>query len=323
VTGALVALLLAAGPDAPGAAPAGEPPEATPLGVTVRASAAQVRLGQPFDYQVEIRHLPGESYALPREPALEPFRAQPGGCRRLEAGGEVTTTCSARLALFALGPHEVPPLRLEVRTPGGERRLTVPGPRVEGVGVIDPRAPSSSLELRPPAPPVPLLVRSFRLLAWAAGLLGAAALAALLWRRRRRAGAPTEAPPPLPPHERFARQLSQLEAAPLPEPGRARELVVRLSDAVREYLAALTGVPALDLTTRELLERLAAAGDPRLDLQALRAFSQDADLVKFARFPAGPAEWAAGLRFGRRLLEATRPAPVAPQAEAARPGEVA
>ncbi|HTN51151.1 MAG TPA: hypothetical protein VML50_02010 [Anaeromyxobacter sp.] len=316
----LLSALVAGAGGATATPPADAPPPAAPaaahpLSFAARASRAEVRLGEPFDYELEVRHRPEEWYALPAEPSLAPFRAHGGACRRAEQGGEVTTTCTLRLALFALGPVDVPALPLQVQTPAGPAVLGVPGPRVTGVGILDPAAPPESLALRDIAPPVPLLVRSLRRVGWALGLLAGVALAVLGWRElRRRRGIRSEPATPPPPHERLARLLDALEAERLGERGLAREHFFRLSEAVREYLGALLGVSALDLTTAELLGLLGRAGDPRLDPEALRGFLEDVDLVKFARAAAGPGECAAGVAFARRLLARTRPAEAAPPA---------
>lgn len=330
---AAVALALAAAP--PAAAPArppgpppgvadpaggqpGSPPQAQPREVRSRLSKAQPRLGEPFDWVVEVRHQAGESYALPGALELPPFHATPQGCHRAAAGADGLTTCTVRLTLFELGAHDLPTLRLEAATPAGPAVLDVPGPRVEAAGVIDPAAPAGSLKLRDPAGVVPLMVPTWRPVWAALGLLALAALGWLGWRAwRRRAARAAEPPPPLPPGERFARRLDALEADRLPEQGRVREHFFRLSEAVREYLGAITGVNALDLTTAELVDALRAQGDPRLDVEALRGFSEDADLIKFARFPAGGYECQAGLRFARELLARTLPA--APGAPAGPP----
>ena len=333
------ALLLAAtlgvsgGASAGAAAPA--PPPAAPRAVHTRLSKAAPRLGEPFDYEIEVRHTSGESYALPARLSLPPFEVESRGCRRAAASSaaasgagadaEILTTCTVRLRLFTLGAQDLPPVTLEAATPQGARRLEVPGPRVEAAGVIDPQAPADQLQLREPAAPVPLLVPSWRVVWWA--LLGLAALAAawLGWRWwRRRARDAAEPPPPVPPDERFARRLDALAEARLAEQGRAREHFFRLSEAVREYVGALSGLNALDLTTTELVDALRTLGDPRLDPEALRGFCEDADLVKFARFPAGAYECDAGLRFGHELLARTRPpsaqaAPPAPQPPAPGP----
>jgi len=278
----------------------------------VAVSKAQVRLGEPFEWAVRIRHPTEERISLPPAGGLPgaPFHAEPRGCLREEGPAGAVTRCTVSLALFALGAHPVPEIGLAVETPGGEERLAVSGPTVEVKGVLDPAAPPGSLALREPAPPVPLLVPTLRAVWWALGLAAAAALAVLAaraWRRWRARRA--EPPPPLSAEERFARRIDELEALRLGARGEGREHVIRLSEAVREFLAAALALPALDLTSAEILARLAAAGDPRVDLLALRLFLEEADLVKFARAPAPEEVCAAGLRYARGLLEALRPAP--------------
>jgi hypothetical protein len=289
-----------------GPAPAADPgAEAHPLSFGSRASKAAAKLGEPFDYVVEVRHRTEEWYALPEELSIAPFHAEGARCRRDERKEEAVTTCTMRLALFALGPVDVPDLALRVRTPAGPASLNVPGPRVTGTGVIDPAIPPEELALRDIAPPAPLLLRSLRLIWWALGTAAAAALLFLAARALRRARAEREATPQMPAAERFARRLDALEAEGLLERGEGRELVARLSVIVREYLGALTGLNALDLTTGELVGRL--EGDPRLDAVGLEVFLREADLVKFARQAAGREACAAVMAYARGLLERTRP----------------
>lgn len=308
--GALLAPLLAVA--APGLAaaaprPAAQAPAASePREVRSRLTRGSPRLGEPFDWEIELRHPPEETWSLPSRLELPPFQATAQGCRRAAAGADVLTTCSVRLSLFELGGHDLPALRLEGAAPGGPQVLEVPGPRVTATGVIDPKAPEDQLTLRGPAPPVPLLLPTWRPVWIALGAVAALALLWLAWRAWRRRSTRADAPsPPMPPDERLARRLDALAAERLPEQGRGQEFFFRLSEAVREYLGAITGVNALDLTTGELLAALAAAGDPRLDLAALRAFSEEADLVKFARLAVGGRECDAGLAFARDLLART------------------
>lgn len=300
---------------APSAPAPGSAPPAEPLGVRVRLDRKDVRLGEPFELTVEIRHVAAERYALPAPGAIDPFRVLGGGCPRREEGAEAVTTCVLRLALLDLGLHDLPGLVLRAETQGGARELRVPGPTVTGAGILDPAAPAASLALKDLAPPAPLHVPNWPL---GAGLL-AAALSGLGawrgWRASRRRGRTTEERAPLPPHERFARQLDALQEARLGESGRGREHFIRLSEHLRQYVGALTGQRALDLTSAELLARLAFQPDPRLDLDALRGFLEASDLVKFARAPAGAAEAAEALAFARALLERTRPRLPAPPSE--------
>jgi hypothetical protein len=318
VIGRALALVLLSGQ--PGQAPLPPALPVASLPFQVRAQKSAARLGEPFAYEIEVRHPAALTVSLPAELPQEPFLLEPGRCRREDVEGEVATTCSLRASLFALGPSDLPTLDLLVTGPDGTEVLRVPGPSILGQGMLDPATPTARLELRDLAPPAPLWVRSLRLLWWALGALGAGVLAwAALraWRRLRVRG--VEPPPPLPPHERFARRLASLEADRLGERGHAREHFYRLSELVREYLGALLGVAALDLTTEELLARVRDGGDPRLEPGWLQPFLEDVDLVKFARAPAGPGECASGIAFARALLERTAPPP--PAGGPARAGE--
>jgi hypothetical protein len=322
VTGLSLALLLAATP-AP-ATPAAPPPaaleQASPRAVQSRTSASSTRLGEPLEWTVEITHAPAERYDFGAPLAAGPYRAEPLGCTRVEARDEVTTTCRLRVALLSLGAVDLPVLSLKAETPEGARALDVPGPRLTGNGVIDPSVPDDQLQLKDPAPPVPLMIPNWPLLWWSLGGLAALLAAWRLWRwwrARRRAG--VAPPPPVPPGLRFAARLDALEAERLGEQGRGREHWFRLSEAVRDYLGAVTGLNALDLTSAELLEALDRQPDPRLPLPPIRAFCETADLVKFAKAPADGRACTDGIAFGRELLAGTRPEPAPPAAGAPPP----
>jgi hypothetical protein len=313
----LVLLALTTPPQAVPAVPPRPPPEpaapepllpdAEPIGFHALAEKASVRLGEPFAYSVEVRHRPEESYALHGQPVLTPFVAAGVRCRREVVKGEARTTCTMQLSLFALGANDVPDVLFDVARPEGRARLAVPGPRITGVGVIDPRTPPATLRLRDVAPPVPLLVATYRLLWWALGI-GLGAVAAVIGvralrrarERRRVVIEPT-------PFQRLERRIAAIEAERLPEQGLGDEHVARLSEAIREYLGALSGFPALDLTSAEILAALRPSPPPGVELDALEGFLREADLVKFARRPAVPEVCRDELAYAKSLLEATRP----------------
>ncbi len=293
------------------AEPGAAPPAARPRSVLARVERAEVRLGAPFAYEIELVHAPGETVALAPELDAPPFRGTGGTCRPEPAasGGDVRTVCAIRLSLFELGPHDVPLLRLAIRSPRGEETLPVEGPRVTGVGMVDPAAAPDALALRPPAPPVPLLVPTWAPALWALGAAAVVALALLArraWRTRARAAA--EPPAPEPPDERLARRLDGLAARGLS----AREHFFELSAIVREWVGGATGLPAPEMTTAELADRLAADPNPRVNGAALVAFLETADLVKFAGDDASPERCAAAIAWARRL-----PATAAAAAQAA------
>ncbi len=278
-----------------------------PDGDVARAepSRPEVRLGEPFDHALALRHAPEERVELVPPPDLSPFALRSSACRTTAGERNAITVCTLSLQLLDLGERELPAFSLRVTGPGGERVVAAAGARVRGIGSEGPRAADEPLR-RPAAPPV--LVPSWRLLRWAAAAGAAALLAWLLWRALRRR-APRAAV--LSPWERLSRRVSEVLALDLPRRGFAREHVLRLSGAVREYLAGADPRAALDLTTQELLGELGARPAPGVDGAALGRLLGAADLVKFARADPGPAECEAAAGFARELLERTRPPPAA------------
>jgi hypothetical protein len=159
-------------------------------------------------------------------------------------------------------------------------------------------APPDAEELYGPAPLAPFPRGLWPWLAGAA-VLALALLAALAaWRRRRRRAAPS--PTPLAPAEEALGRLDALVASGATG---GRAYFFELADALRTYLARTTGVPARELTTRELAHALSRIDPPLPEdarAAALRALRL-ADLAKFAG-ASPPADDA--LRDARLAVEA-------------------
>jgi len=289
------------------AAAAGEAPAAPEA--RAETSATEVRLGEPFELSIALRHEVAETVELvpPAAGALGPFGLRHASCRTTPGERGALTVCTLALQLFELGDREVPSAALRVRGPSGERLATAPPVRVKGLSTTDRSQQASAMALRPSQAP-PVLVRSLRLLAWAGGVLAAFFLALLVRRLLRRRREPTAALV-LPPHERLSRRVGEIAALDLPRRGRGREHVDRLAEAVRAFLAAAAPRAPLDLTSAELLAALAAGSPPWLDLAALSRVLAEADLVKFARQVPGEDTCARALSFARELAERARPAP--------------
>ncbi len=310
---AAVLLTLLIGADA-APAPAPSPPDVRPpLAFSSRAEPDRIRLGEPFSYQLVIRHPLSQRYDL-RPPSNEgPFELLAQHRQRVDAKDSATTTFTLRLAVFELGQKKLPDLTFEVIEPDRSGRFVAPGLTVEAIGSLPASAEKGRPELRDIKPPEDVPVRSYRLL-WALGL--ALALAALayaayrgLMRRRRRPPAPA----PLAPLDiRILAALEALRKEGLPAQGRAREFYFRLSEIARAYLGERYGFEALECTSAELLEAVHKLKARALPTDELRRFVAEADLVKFAKAPAPAAQCDQALHFVEQLVRRT----VAPATEA-------
>ncbi len=131
-------------------------------------------------------------------------------------------------------------------------------------------------------------------------LLLAGLLAWWLWRRRR----PRPLPAPPSPHELALCSLEALDR----ESGLAdREFYYRLSALLRGYLEARFRLPALEMTTEELVPRLEALAIPLGARQETAKLLRRADPVKYAGRAASAAMRGQDLETARALVLATQP----------------
>jgi len=126
---------------------------------------------------------------------------------------------------------------------------------------------------------------------WFAGGLGlaVAVLLLLLYLRRPKKAAVVEAPPK-PLHERMLEALGEIERRKLWQQGQVKQYQSEVTDLLRTYVEERYGVPALERTTDDLVAelRLSAMGsEPR---ELLGNLLRLADMVKFAKYTALPAE---------------------------------
>lgn len=294
----------AAAPDA------GRLPFAHPLAVDAKPSSVKVKLGEPFQYTLQLTHLPTERYELRTPQDLGPFElSKTLRARKDDPSGSVTTF-TLELSLFELEKHKLPDLVFDVTTPEGLKRFELVGTEVEAVSSLpaDGQAQAELMDIKPPEEvPVP----SYRLLYLLGGLLALGGLSFLLWRRLSRPKLVKPLPPPvvLPVHVRAENSLRALAAEKLPEQGRVREYYFRLSEILRAYLGERYGIEALECTSSELLDRVERLRAPELPREELRGFVLESDLVKFAKTVVAPEVCERALAFGHELVQKTRPPP--------------
>lgn len=269
--------------------------------------ADSVFVGERFEVAVAIERAAGVQTLFP-----EPPGAASGASDPLEAGeaellalhrfppeihGEVRLDSAVyEAATFALDSARVGPVRLRLVAGGDTVEVAAPSAFV-GVRSVVPTGAEEPQGLAP-------LAEFPR--AWGPWLLAAllvlALLAGIWWGlRRRRASADTSA---LPPHEEVVVRLDRLGAARPHTPDAVKPFYVELSDALRTYLARSLGVPAREVTTRELLALLEANEHvPAESRDALADVLRHSDLVKFAEAVPTEAAHEAALARARQAVE--------------------
>lgn len=135
-------------------------------------------------------------------------------------------------------------------------------------------------------------------------------------RRRKKDGetAVVNLPPPEPAHVIARRRLAALRAADLLAAGKIKEYYSELSFCLREYLGNRYHLPALEMTSGEILKSPVKAGLPLAQQAALAEVLEVSDLVKFAKHRPAEETAATLFRLVEEFVEATKEEP--PEEEA-------
>ena len=231
--------------------------------------------------------------------------------RSVPHGGEATNagrwTWTQDVRGFDLGSLPLPAARISVSGRGVRDSLFFPPDTLAIDSLTQARADS----LLPDRGPVPTELRPIDYAVAAALLLAAlailwATIAAVRRARDKKRDLLAVAAAPVPADEAY-----RLALAALRETGETLSFDVfyeRLSGAIRDYAAAVTGVPARDRTTTEIEREVKATGAVGRDgTDALVSALRRADLVKFARIRGGWDEARAALSEAERLPERLPP----------------
>jgi hypothetical protein len=183
---------------------------------------------------------------------------------------------------YDIGRVPLPRVRLAAYAAGTIDTLEFPPDTL----YVDSLTPAMSGSVEPDRGPVPTELRpTDYVVAIVGALLAIAGIVVAVWfyrRAKRRSQTAGEAAlAPEPPEVVFLRSIESLRAE-VGSLSRDR-FYDRLSLAIRVYVAAVTGVPALDRTTGELERELLARGHPAEAGGAIGEMLRRSDLAKFAR----------------------------------------
>ncbi len=158
----------------------------------------------------------------------------------------------------------------------------------------------------------PIREEEARFPTWMVWLLGGLMLVlaafALGWLRRRGREVPVPIEPVRVLEESY---LDELRADGGPNPASATEGFAKLSKLLRRYLAARYGLPAMEITTQELIAELPGSGLDADLVSRCQMLLTVADVVKFSGQEAPPAEFQLAYTTVETLLERNKSTQVA------------
>ena len=208
--------------------------------------------------------------------------------------GKVKQEFILQLAPFSVGELELAPIRVIYTYPkggassGGAPAMSEVATEPVVLRVKSLMANEPSPRLKPNDAPVVVLEenRTLKIVlivigAVLAGILLGFLLFLFLRKRRRR---PKPAPPPRPAHEVAFEKLRRLADSSLRDEERYTDFYFGVSEAFREYLGNRYDFDSLEMTTTELMDAMSKVAPHDLSLEELREFSEECDLVKFAKY---------------------------------------
>ena len=124
-----------------------------------------------------------------------------------------------------------------------------------------------------------------------------------LHRRAKSVDPQSEVVPQRQPHEIAYEQLNRIEGMNWVAQGEMKVYHTEISHVIRQYIAARYHIPALELTTQELLDRVRPEDIPK-DL--VQQFFTNCDWVKFARYSPTKPEAHERMEEARRIVDETK-----------------
>jgi len=212
------------------------------------------------------------------------------------------------ISTFDTGAFEIPPLTFFYQLPEDSTRheLKTQPLKIE----VESLKPSEAGDIRDVKDPLELPRDFTKILIWSAVVAGLLLLAVGLyvWHRRRSGKQllPGKVEPPKPAHEVALDALRALQESDLLASGAVKAYYVRVSEIIRQYIEGRYFVPALELTTYELMFKLQQAEINPQETELIGDFLEKCDLVKFAKYRPGDDENREILDRAFEIVDATK-----------------
>ena len=296
---------------------AASPPDAAAQTVSTAVVPQTITVGDVFHAAVRVELPPGAEAAFPDTLDLPDADIEAAARVRVQAdSGAAGRTVTALYPLTAWRANEeiqLPELQFAIRTAGGGTSTVTASFPAFTLGSVLP-ADTAGIEPKPAKDVWGASRLWWPILVGIAVLALLALLALYLWRRRRPREIEAEAVPLVPPRQRALERLAHARSAGYIERGELKPFYTEVTAALRGYLEAIEPQLGADLTTGELALHARRRGAPPMLLELIRILGR-ADLVKFARAHATPADAYGDLDAAKRWIEQHDVASLRPPAE--------
>ena len=206
------------------------------------------------------------------------------------------------LRAFAIGKHTLSPITIKYTDTDGNRRSIQTPTYLFEVRAVKLASDTEMEGIKGPwsVPPNWLV---YTLVAFLVIVTIGTVIFLYLRRRAKPIDLHPEGLPQRQPHEVAYEQLNRIEGMNWVAQGEMKIYHTEISHVIRQYIAARYHIPALELTTQELLDRLQPEDISR---ELVRRFFTNCDLVKFARYSPTKPEAHERLEDARRIVDETK-----------------
>ena len=282
------------------------------ISVDSEVDRSSILIGDVFRYTVTITHAPEVQIQTPTLAAnLGAFEIRDYTVHDpVEVDGQIVEKTDYMLSTFETGEYEIPPLEIGYTSAKDPTLRIIKTPPITiMVESLNPDEAGDIRDIKPPLVP-PRDLR--RLLLMAAVILLAILLAGFIfyYLKRRREGKgllPTRQAPPRPAHEVALEALQRLVESDLLAEGKIKLYYSELSEIIRAYIENRFEIPALEMTTYQLLDNLTRRRFDSELIEMMREFLELCDLVKFAKYGPSQEEHDRATRIAFDFVEMTRP----------------
>ena len=267
-----------------------------------------ITIGDPVQLRLRIEadknlHIYLDSIDLSEHEHLEVDKPQ---VKRIESESPPTDKAyyevTYPLRAFAIGKHTLPPITIKYTdTDGNSGGIQTPAYPFEVRSVKS----SGDTEMKGIKGPwsVPPNWFLYILAVFLVIVMVGATIFLYLRKRAKPTDLPPEVLPQRQPHEIAYEQLNRIEGMNWIAQGEMKIYHTEISHVIRQYIAARYRIPALELTTEELLDRLQPEDVPK---ELVQQFFTNCDLVKFARYNPTKPEAHERMEEARRIVDETK-----------------
>jgi hypothetical protein len=254
-----------------------------------RVDRSKILIGDVITYSVIITHAADVKLERPSpgknlgQFEIRDYKVQ----EPTRVGEQIVSRTDYQISTFDVGDYEIPSLQVYYRT---KQDTTLHELKTEvlkiHVASLNPNEKGDIRDIKPPLTPPRQWGRIIAAVSAVVALLALAGLAYWYWRRRRlgKSILPTREKPPRPPHETALEALAALNESDLLATGQIKAFYTQLSEILRQYVGGRYFIDAMEMTTRQLTDRMTAERIDPDHIQHLQGVLDVSDLVKFAKF---------------------------------------